>query len=178
MLEMGFRSRVFCVPERSVEAVAGPHGRRRRMMRRRRIKEVGKGGGGGGGEEVAHYEGFAKEEEEEEEEKKGDYDTGGVFNSLITRWTLRQLPSSPSSHPAASFASTPSARELSLLSEQQEDKRTEVNLDIEVEFANPAYAALSQAAAPKMADIMIDAFENRARSLLVGGKGGRGGGSE
>lgn len=144
VLEMGFRSRVFCVPERSVEAVAGP---RWRMM------EVGKGGG-----ELAHYEGFAREEEEEEE--KGDYDTGGVFSSLMTSWALRQLPHT------APFPST-SGREGVLA---QEDKRTEVDLAIKVEFANPAYAALSQAAAPKMADIMIEAFEKRARSLLVGGE--------
>lgn len=142
VLEMGFRSRVFCVPERSVEAVAGPRGATMEIRKR--------------GEELAHYEGFAKEEEEEE----GDYDTGGVFSSLMTRWTLRQLTST------APFPSA-SGREGILA---QEDKRTEVDLAIEVEFANPAYAALGQAATPKMADIMIEAFEKRARSLLVGGE--------
>lgn len=143
---MGFRSRVFCVPERSVEAVAGPRGR---------MVEVGKVGG-----ELAHYEGFTKEEEEEEGE--GDYDTGGVFSSLMTRWTLRQLPyTSPSP--------STSGRE-GILAQKGKPVKTEVDLAIELEFANPAYAALSQAAAPKMADIMIEAFEKRARSLLVEGE--------
>lgn len=127
-----------------MEAFAGP---------RRRMIEIGEGGG-----ELAHYEGFAKEEEEEEE--KGDYDTGGVFSSLMTSWTLQQLPYT------APFPSTP-GREGILA---QEDKRTEVVIAIEVEFANPAYAAFSRAAAPEMADIMIEAFEKRARSLLVGGE--------
>lgn len=140
---MGFRSRVFCVPEKSVEAVAGPHAYGRMM-------EVGKRGG-----QLAHYEGIVKEEEVEV-----DYDTGGVFSSLMTRWTLRQLPVT------VPFASS-SGRERILA---QEEKRTEVDLAIEVEFSNPAYAALSQAAAPKMADIMIEAFEKRARNLFVGGE--------
>lgn len=144
VLEMGFRSRVFCVPERSVEAVAGPRGR---------MVKVGKGEG-----DLAHYEGFTKEEEAEEEEK--DYDTGGVFSSLMARWTLRQLPyTSP-------LPST-SGRE-GILAQKGEPVRTEVDLAIELEFTNPAYATLSQAAAPKLADIMIEAFEKRTRNLLVG----------
>lgn len=138
---MGFRSRVFCVPERSVEAVAGPRGR---------VVEVGKGRA-----DLAHYEGLTKEEKEEEEEEEGYYDTGGVFSSLMTRWTLRQLPST-------------SGREGIFSQEDKPRMGTEVDLAIDVEFASPAYAALSQAAAPKMADIMIEAFEKRARSLLIG----------
>lgn len=141
---MGFRSRVFCVPERSVEAVAGPRGR---------MVEVRKEGG-----ELAHYEGLTKEEEEEEEQV--DYDTGGVFSSLMTRWTLRQLP-----YPSP-FPSTSGQEEI--LAQGGKPVRTEVALAIELEFSNPAYAVLSQAAAPKMADIMIEAFEKRARNLLVG----------
>lgn len=141
---MSFKSRVFCVPERSVEAVAGP---------RERMVEVGKGGG-----QLAHYEVFTKEEQEEEEE--GDYDTGGVFSFLMARWTLRQLPyTSP-------FPSTSGREEI--LAQKGESVRTKVDLAIELEFTNPAYATLSQAAAPKMADIMIEAFEKRTRNLLVG----------
>ena len=43
---------------------------------------------------------------------------------------------------------------------------------IEVRFANAMYAALSKAAAPKVAGIMIDAFEKRARDLLGEEQGG------
>lgn len=148
---MGFKSRVFCVPERSVEAVAGPRGRRRMV-------EVGKGEG----QLLAHYEGFTKEEEEEE---AGDFDTGGAFTSLMARWTLRQLP-----YNSSPFPSTSAGGEEGMLLAQHvgEPVRTGVDLAIELEFTNPAYATLSQAAAPKMADIMIEAFEKRTRSLLIG----------
>lgn len=150
---MGFKSRVFCVPDRSVEAVAGPRGRR--------MVEVGKGEEEG---QLAHYEGFTKEEEEEEEEA-GDHDTGGVFTSLVARWTLRQLPY-PSPFPSTSGREE---GEGILFAQKGEPVRmTEVELAIELEFTNPAYATLSQAAAPKMADIMIEAFEKRTRNLLIG----------
>ena len=50
--------------------------------------------------------------------------------------------------------------------------QTEVNLKIEVKFANAVYAALSKAAAPKVAGIMVQAFEERAREVLGEGYGG------
>ncbi|KAF2134225.1 hypothetical protein P153DRAFT_307217 [Dothidotthia symphoricarpi CBS 119687] len=45
--------------------------------------------------------------------------------------------------------------------------KTEVTLALEFAFANPLYAALSGGAAPKVADRMIRAFEERVGSLLV-----------
>lgn len=47
-------------------------------------------------------------------------------------------------------------------------ERTEVNLVIEFQFSNPLYAALSSAAAPKVADKMIEAFENRVQAVMEG----------
>ena len=47
-----------------------------------------------------------------------------------------------------------------------------MNLEIEVEFASAMYAALSKAAAPKVASMMIEAFEKRARDVLGEGHGG------
>jgi coenzyme Q-binding protein COQ10 len=44
--------------------------------------------------------------------------------------------------------------------------RTEVTLALEFAFANPLYTALSAGAAPKVADVMIKAFEERVRSLM------------
>lgn len=44
--------------------------------------------------------------------------------------------------------------------------QTEVNLVIDYQFANPLYTTLSAAAAPKVADKMIEAFEMRAREML------------
>ena len=49
--------------------------------------------------------------------------------------------------------------------------RTEVNLLIEVRFASAVYSALSQAVAPKVAGMMVEAFEKRARKVLGEGHG-------
>jgi coenzyme Q-binding protein COQ10 len=43
---------------------------------------------------------------------------------------------------------------------------TQVRLDLEFAFANPLYATLSAAAAPKVADLMVKAFEERVDALL------------
>ena len=47
-------------------------------------------------------------------------------------------------------------------------EKTEVSLSIEYQFANPMYAALSSAAAPKVAEKMIEAFEKRVRAVIEG----------
>ncbi|TQV99097.1 hypothetical protein V2A60_004590 [Cordyceps javanica] len=64
-----------------------------------------------------------------------------VFKSLVTRWSLRPLTAQPS--PA-----------------------TEVNLSIKYEFTNPLYAAVSAAVSDKVASLMIEAFEMRAKEQL------------
>ena len=89
-----------------------------------------------------------------------------LFSSLLTRWTLREFPFKPlppdGKSPQEGNASMPSRA------------RTEVNLLIEVRFASAVYAALSQAAAPKVAGVLINAFEKRARELLGDGEVGDG----
>lgn len=49
---------------------------------------------------------------------------------------------------------------------------------IEAKFASAVYSALSQAAAPKVAGMMIEAFEKRAREMLGEGHGVEGGKGE
>ena len=71
-----------------------------------------------------------------------------VMSHLLTRWTLR--PSTLGN-----------------------GEGTEVDLAIEYEFANPVYAALSQAAAPKVADKMIEAFEKRVEAVAQARKQSR-----
>lgn len=44
--------------------------------------------------------------------------------------------------------------------------RTKVDLDIEFQFSNPLYGAVSKAVAPKLAETMIEAFEKRAQAVL------------
>ncbi|KAF2710535.1 hypothetical protein K504DRAFT_264734 [Pleomassaria siparia CBS 279.74] len=45
-------------------------------------------------------------------------------------------------------------------------EETEVTLSLEYAFANPLYSTLSAGAAPKVADLMIKAFEERVKSQL------------
>ena len=45
-------------------------------------------------------------------------------------------------------------------------KGTEVRLDIRFQFVNPLYAAVSSAVSDKVAGLMIEAFEKRAREQL------------
>ena len=67
-----------------------------------------------------------------------------VFRSLKNRWSLKELKGG---------------------------EGTQVDLDIEFEFWNPMYAAMSGAVAEKVAPRMVEAFEKRAREML--GKGTR-----
>lgn len=93
-------------------------------------------------------------------------EANSLFKSLTTRWTLRSFPFKPlppsGKPPQEGSASLPSRA------------RTEVDLTIEVQFANPVYAALSQAAAPKVAGILVEAFEKRAKEILGPGQVGEG----
>lgn len=46
-------------------------------------------------------------------------------------------------------------------------RQTRIELSLEFRFANPMYAALSQGVAPKVAEAMVRAFEERVRTLLT-----------
>ncbi|KAI9742354.1 MAG: hypothetical protein M1818_003887 [Claussenomyces sp. TS43310] len=82
-----------------------------------------------------------------------------VFQSLSTRWTVRPFhyKPPPTSGQAQGDKTYHPARD-----------HTEVHLTIDFQFSNPIYAALSKAVAPKVAGVMIEAFERRARTLLGG----------
>jgi coenzyme Q-binding protein COQ10 len=83
-----------------------------------------------------------------------------VFKTLSTKWTVRPFHyKPPSGRPQTDSATLPPR------------DQTEVQLAIEFQFANPLYAALSSAVAPKVAGVMIEAFEKRARKLLENSPG-------
>jgi len=84
-----------------------------------------------------------------------------IFTSLLTRWMLHEFPFKPA--PPDGKTPQPPSR-----------PRTEVSLVIEVRFASAVYSALSQAAAPKVAGMMVEAFEKRAREVLGDGEGEEG----
>ncbi|KAF1998028.1 hypothetical protein P154DRAFT_524345 [Amniculicola lignicola CBS 123094] len=50
--------------------------------------------------------------------------------------------------------------------ESLDASKTHVRLDLEFAFANPLYATLSAGVAPKVADLMVQAFEGRVDALL------------
>lgn len=76
--------------------------------------------------------------------RDGDKGAKGAANGLMThlrsRWTIESLGTD----------------------------KTEVKLALEFAFSNPMYTALSAGAAPKVADVMIKAFEERVQKLLDG----------
>lgn len=82
-----------------------------------------------------------------------------VLTHLLTKWTLRPFPFKPA--PIKS-GEGPQDTTSDLPSKEQ----TEVNLSIEYQFANPVYAAMSAAVAPKVAGYMMEAFEKRLQSLM------------
>lgn len=61
-----------------------------------------------------------------------------VFRSLVTRWSVRSIKGSPA-------------------------PRSEIHLSIDFQFTNPLYGALSAAVSDKVAAMMVEAFEKRAR---------------
>lgn len=79
-----------------------------------------------------------------------------IFKSLSTSWSIKPFYYKP-----------PTGRPQSDKAKEPPKDRTEVHLTIDFQFANPIYAALSKAMAPKVAGIMIEAFEQRAKEVLV-----------
>ena len=73
-------------------------------------------------------------------------EANSIFQKITTRWSVKPFHYKPSTG----------------------QPQTEVHLTLDFQFSNPVYAALSKAVAPKVAGIMIEAFEVRARRLLDG----------
>ncbi|KAI9818025.1 MAG: hypothetical protein M1827_000649 [Pycnora praestabilis] len=155
-----FTSKIFCVPGSVLEAVAG--------TARTSIQK----------QELEHHNKSSMSEA-----AAGNH----MFTSLMCRWNLNKFPYKPPP-PAQSGGASNSGGEgiegshgdpKSGLTTAPAKEQTDVNLVIEYQFASPVYAALSKAVAPKIAGMMIEAFEKRAEEVLSGkvegvGKGGKG----
>ncbi|KAI9757858.1 MAG: hypothetical protein M4579_003294 [Chaenotheca gracillima] len=88
--------------------------------------------------------------------------SGPLFSHLLTRWTIRSFPyKPPPTLPNAAVVPDQSTKHASR-------EQSEVGLEIEFQFVNPVYGGLSKAVAPKLAGVMIEAFEKRARGVLDG----------
>ncbi|KAK6439608.1 Coenzyme Q-binding protein coq10, mitochondrial [Oleoguttula sp. CCFEE 5521] len=97
-----------------------------------------------------------------------------VLTHLSTLWTLKPFRYKP---PPES-AKEPGTQHMNHqeTSDLPGQDRTDVSLKIEYQFANPVYGAMSAAAAPKVAEKMIEAFERRVKEVVAsrGGAGERG----
>ena len=80
-----------------------------------------------------------------------------IFQSICTRWTVKPFHYKP-----------PTGRPQTDKAELPARDQTEVHLTLDFQFSNPVYAALSKAVAPKVAGVIIEAFEVRVRKLLDG----------
>ncbi|KAL8799095.1 MAG: hypothetical protein Q9182_006158 [Xanthomendoza sp. 2 TL-2023] len=150
-----FQSRIYCLPHHTLEACAGtasptippshlPHYENPLPS-----------------SSSTHTSNSAAVEKEETNTSPHEED---LFTSLLTRWKLSEFPFKPLP-PAAQSPQEGHAEA------NPSHPRTEVTLVIEAKFASAVYSALSQAAAPKVAGMMIEAFERRARSVLGEGHG-------
>ena len=136
-----FCSRVYCVPETIVEAVSGSTVTKMKP------------------DQIEHHS----------ERPEADHDPARkatVLSQLSTTWTLRPFPYKPP--PASAMHPETASKNTKETSEEDAHWKTEVNLTIQYEFANPVYGAMSSAAAPVVADKMIDAFEKRVKAVVEG----------
>jgi coenzyme Q-binding protein COQ10 len=93
---------------------------------------------GGGTQTSLREQEIAHHLGDEGDRSGGNGDTGSLLSHLRNRWTVEPLGKD----------------------------QTRVTLALEYAFTNPLYSALSAGAAPMVADIMVKAFEQRARSML------------
>ncbi|XXH00288.1 Inositol phosphatase SIW14 [Hypoxylon texense] len=123
-LEETYTSRVFCVPSLGVvEAISGDASTEIPLsdLRKHGLSDPGPGDG-----------------------ERGE---GGVFTSLVTRWTV-------------------SPAEAATRADRFQHDWSDVRLSIRYRFANPLYTAVSSAVADKVAPVMIEAFVEQARRIL------------
>ncbi len=146
--EERFRSAVYCLPYTVLEAVAGAA---KPTIPRSQLQ---------------HYYSENPSHPPTADENENAAGNEKIFTSLLTRWNFKEFPFKPAppdgKSPQEPSAATPPS-----------SPRTEITLTIEVQFASAMYSALSQAAAPKVAGMMIEAMEKRAAEMF-GEAGGRG----
>ncbi|KAL9096163.1 MAG: hypothetical protein Q9165_001686 [Trypethelium subeluteriae] len=147
-----FTSRVYCVPGRIVEAVSGET-----------LTTLPE-------DEIQHHSHSTPDPSSNT--SSGSSSNGESGNSLLThlrtRWTLRPYPYKPPPVPSLS-SSAPSPKQPARPEDpttQPAREQTEVSLHLEYAFANPVYGGLSKAVAPRVAEMMVGAFEERVKGML------------
>ncbi|KAL9071700.1 MAG: hypothetical protein Q9157_005376 [Trypethelium eluteriae] len=147
-----FTSRVYCIPGRVVEAVSGDT--------HTSLPE----------EAIQHHSPRTPDPQSNSSSStsSGSESGNNLLTHLRTRWTLRPYPYKPPPLPSMS-SSAPSPKQPA----RPEDptthparEQTEVSLHLEYAFANPVYSGLSKAVAPRVAEMMVGAFEERVKGML------------
>lgn len=111
--------------------------------------------------DVLREYGYIFAEEEEEGRKRSTGEVGsGLFESLVTRWTVSPVATSAAAAVGGSSSSSPIEGRG-----QQQQPRTDVTLSIQYLFANPAYGLAVGKVADEVVGLMIEAFEKRAKEL-------------
>ncbi|EOD49318.1 Polyketide cyclase/dehydrase [Neofusicoccum parvum] len=146
-----FASRVYCVPGEIVEAVGGSS--------RTRLRP----------EQIAHHDVPA--------EPAAGGGQGEILTHLLTRWTVSPFPYQPPAAPTGAEQLGGAGRENPIDPQKpasgQPREQTQVSLVVEFAFANPLYGTMMTAVTPMVANLMIEAFEQRVEKLLDGpGLGG------
>jgi coenzyme Q-binding protein COQ10 len=136
-----FWSRVYCIPHHTVEAVSGQ-------------SETSLNAA-----DITHHSSRPSGSEDPTRNES-------VLSHLSTRWMLKPYHYKPP--PTSAIRKDSVHKNHEETSEVPGQEKTEVSLTVQFKFANPVYAALSQAAAPKVAEKMIDAFEKRVRAVVEG----------
>ncbi|KAK4113823.1 hypothetical protein N656DRAFT_750909 [Canariomyces notabilis] len=131
-----YTSRVYCVPGSVVEAVSGAA-----------ATSIPR--------EVLRREGYRFPEGEGEEGQAQSME-GGIFQSLVTRWTVAPVFADGGSRPASKAGKD---------GEMMQKEWTEVTLSVTFQFANPALGFAVGKVADDKVDEMVAAFEERARKL-------------
>ena len=132
-------SQLHCEPERIVEAVTN--------IPASTSAEAGAGAGAGAGLRAM----------------QAGFRASSAIKSLKARWTLK-----PMDVAGKEQQQTGNAETKALLEDRHvpQDQKTMIKLEIEYAFTNALYEAMGAAFAPKVAGLVVEAFEKRARSLL------------
>lgn len=151
-----FQSRIYCVPGRIVEAVGG-------QSETKLAKS-----------DIRHHEAgdpstAADPAFREALGRSGAGAESQILTHLQSRWTLRPFPFKP-----APLQDKLNGRiDPQTKTDGEAKEQTEVHLSLSFAFANPVYHAMSSAVTPKVAGMMIEAFENRVKEVIDGpGAGG------
>lgn len=146
-----FQSRIYCVPGKIVEAIGGES--ETQLAR----------------DDILHHEDGDQSTTSDPAFREHAQPSSQILTHLQSRWTLNPFPFKPAPlQDKLRGVADPQSKTDATAREQ-----TEVHLSLSFAFANPVYQAMSSAVTPKVAGMMVEAFEKRVKDVIDGpGHGG------